>query len=97
MRECAVELLERTERALLEIFAGDVRTNAEEAWTLGGFRLALQWVIGFRAADQGNGHLHREGVVHHLVNLPGSASVEGVTHEEEAGDLARRKEELGWH
>jgi hypothetical protein len=45
MRECALELLERTEHALLEIFAGDVKTNAEEAWTLGGFRLALQWVL----------------------------------------------------
>jgi hypothetical protein len=52
MRECALELLERTENALLEILAGDVRANADEAWTLGGFRLALQWVLAFRGPEE---------------------------------------------
>ncbi|MDA4133825.1 MAG: hypothetical protein OK454_11990 [Thaumarchaeota archaeon] len=48
MRECALELLERTERTLAAIYCREVRATEEDTWTLVGFRLALQWVLSYR-------------------------------------------------
>jgi hypothetical protein len=48
MRECALELLERTERTLAAIYCREVRATDEDTWTLVGFRLA-QWVLSYAA------------------------------------------------
>jgi hypothetical protein len=47
MRECALELLERTERTLAAIDAGEAHATKEDTWMLQGFRMALQWVLSF--------------------------------------------------
>jgi len=47
MRECALELLERTERTLGAIYAGEAHATEEDTWMMQGFKLALQWVISY--------------------------------------------------
>ena len=47
MRASACELLERAETTLLAIYSGEIRATDEDTWTMVGFRLALQWVLGF--------------------------------------------------
>jgi hypothetical protein len=49
MRQCAHELLERTERTLAAIYCREVRATEEDTWILQGFRMALQWVLSYAA------------------------------------------------
>jgi len=49
MRQCAQDLLERTETTLAAIYCHEVRATEEDTWTLQGFRLALQWVLSYAA------------------------------------------------
>jgi hypothetical protein len=48
MREAAVELLERTERTLLTVYGGEVRSSDVDTAELIGFRQALLWVLSYR-------------------------------------------------
>ncbi len=48
-RQCAQDLLERTETTLAAIYCREVRATDEDTWTLQGFRLALQWVLSYAA------------------------------------------------